>query len=324
MDRRDKYCPYCMSRLSEEGPCPSCGLTSGTYMPMPHHLPPGTVLMERYLVGRVLGEGGFGITYIGCDLKLELKVAIKEYFPTTWVSRHADVSQEVHCYAGAQGNYDKGRRRFLYEARTMAKMDKTAGDRLRARLFRGQQYRLYRHGVRGRHDIQGTRDAARRAHPRRRAAAHDRAALFRARRDALRGAHPPRHQPRQPDAGARRGAAAGLRLRARIGPGRRDHDHHAQARLRAHRAIPAQGPGPLDGCLRPFGHHLLLPHGQNAAAGARPPAGRRPHPPAQPGRGPDGKAGARAAARHGDKAASTLPERGRAAHGPLRGRVPAR
>ena len=124
MDRRDKYCPYCMSRLSEEGPCPSCGLTSGTYMPMPHHLPPGTVLMDRYLVGRVLGEGGFGITYIGCDLKLELKVAIKEYFPTTWVSRHADVSQEVHCYAGAQGNYDKGRRRFLYEARTMAKMDK--------------------------------------------------------------------------------------------------------------------------------------------------------------------------------------------------------
>lgn len=81
MDRRDKYCPYCMSLLSEEGPCPSCGLTSGTYMPMPHHLPPGTVLMDRYLVGRVLGEGGFGITYIGCDLKLELKVAHKGIFP---------------------------------------------------------------------------------------------------------------------------------------------------------------------------------------------------------------------------------------------------
>lgn len=73
-----------MTPVGEDGVCPSCGLTSGTYTPLPHHIPPGTVLMGRYLVGRVLGEGGFGITYIGCDLRLELKVAIKEYFPTNW------------------------------------------------------------------------------------------------------------------------------------------------------------------------------------------------------------------------------------------------
>ena len=73
-----EYCPYCMTPVGEDGVCPNCGLTSGTYTPLPHHIPPGTVLMGRYLVGRVLGEGGFGITYIGCDLRLELKVAIKE------------------------------------------------------------------------------------------------------------------------------------------------------------------------------------------------------------------------------------------------------
>ena len=60
-----EYCPYCMTPVGEDGVCPNCGLTSGTYTPLPHHIPPGTVLMGRYLVGRVLGEGGFGITYIG-------------------------------------------------------------------------------------------------------------------------------------------------------------------------------------------------------------------------------------------------------------------
>lgn len=119
-----KYCPYCMTPVSDDGVCPNCGLTSGTYTPLPHHIPPGTVLMGRYLVGRVLGEGGFGITYIGCDLRLELKVAIKEYFPTNWVARHSDVSLSVSNYAGAAGSYEKGKSRFLYEARTMAKMDK--------------------------------------------------------------------------------------------------------------------------------------------------------------------------------------------------------
>ena len=79
------YCPYCMSPAAEGSPCPGCGLTAGSYRPKPHHLPPGTVLMGRYLVGRALGEGGFGITYLGRDLRLELRVAIKEYFPAAWV-----------------------------------------------------------------------------------------------------------------------------------------------------------------------------------------------------------------------------------------------
>lgn len=89
MDRH--FCPYCMSPVEPGEPCPVCGLTEGSYTPSHHHLPPGTVLRDRYLVGRALGEGGFGITYIGCDLRLELKVAIKEYFPTDRASRMSSV-----------------------------------------------------------------------------------------------------------------------------------------------------------------------------------------------------------------------------------------
>ncbi len=125
--RRDQeeFCPYCMSRVAAGQSCPVCGLTQGAYTPAPHHLPLGTVLAGRYLVGRALGEGGFGITYIGCDLRLEMKVAIKEYFPVDRVSRYAETSLAVVSRVGtASQDYDQGLKRFLYEARTMARMEK--------------------------------------------------------------------------------------------------------------------------------------------------------------------------------------------------------
>ncbi len=119
------YCPYCMAQVEPDKPCPSCGLTVGSYKSQPKHLPAGTVLRERYLVGRVLGEGGFGITYIGRDLVLGLKVAIKEYFPTDRASRNCAVSVSVESFLGNQSDiFEKGKQRFLEEARTMARLDR--------------------------------------------------------------------------------------------------------------------------------------------------------------------------------------------------------
>ena len=81
------YCSKCMEPVGEgELRCPYCGYAAGAEVP-PHHLMPGTVLNRKFLVGTALGEGGFGITYIGRDLLLDMKVAIKEYYPSGYVNR---------------------------------------------------------------------------------------------------------------------------------------------------------------------------------------------------------------------------------------------
>lgn len=85
-----------------------------------YHLNPGTVLNGRYLIGRVLGFGGFGVTYMSLDLKLSRIVAIKEYFPTSLVSR-VPGELRVSIFSGEKiAEYNKGLNRFLEEARNMA------------------------------------------------------------------------------------------------------------------------------------------------------------------------------------------------------------
>ena len=72
-------------RDSQEGPCPYCGFDlSENVKKYPVALRAGTVLNGRYIVGRVLGQGGFGITYLAWDTQLEAKVAVKEYMPGSW------------------------------------------------------------------------------------------------------------------------------------------------------------------------------------------------------------------------------------------------
>lgn len=119
------YCPRCMTAVQPGAYCPGCGMDPATYQPASHHFPPGRLLHDRYLVGQVLGEGGFGITYLGIDVLLERKVAIKEYFPNVFVRRESSLTLEVTCYTNAkQPLYEKGRDQFLQEARVMARLDK--------------------------------------------------------------------------------------------------------------------------------------------------------------------------------------------------------
>lgn len=93
-----------------------------------HHLKPGTILNKKYLVGNVLGEGGFGITYVGLDTTLDIKVAIKEYYPNGYVNRNNENSHEITVTTDQQKDFfNKGKERFLVEARSIAKFSREKG-----------------------------------------------------------------------------------------------------------------------------------------------------------------------------------------------------
>ena len=88
----------------------------------------GTRLIGRYTIEGVLGQGGFGITYLGIDELHEKKVAIKEFFPQGIVTRNIEYQDTVTVtFVGEKDNYEKGKERFLKEARTMAKFSKDEG-----------------------------------------------------------------------------------------------------------------------------------------------------------------------------------------------------
>ena len=80
-----------------------------------------TILKDQYIVGKSLGRGGFGITYIGFDITLERKVAIKEYFPVGNAYRFSD-GITIRAYTEAEADYQSGLNQALQESRTIAKL----------------------------------------------------------------------------------------------------------------------------------------------------------------------------------------------------------
>lgn len=124
-----QFCPGCLRDAEfENGVCTKCGFDMNSYTIMPHHLVPGTLVKQRYKIGRVLGEGGFGITYIGIDTVLNLKVAIKEFYMSGYVNRNHDASPNVFATLGThRDTFEKNREKFLNEARVLAQFYGEAG-----------------------------------------------------------------------------------------------------------------------------------------------------------------------------------------------------
>lgn len=119
----ENLCIHCMKeKHSADEICPFCGSDPKSADIPPYHLQPFSILAGKYLLGMAIGEGGFGITYIGMDLNLEMRVAIKEYYPNGCAVRNCSESNTVLSYSNsAQEVFEKGREKFINEARLLAK-----------------------------------------------------------------------------------------------------------------------------------------------------------------------------------------------------------
>src|SRR3989440_5977502 len=87
----------------------------------PDALPPQYKL-HWYVLERVLGQGGFGITYLARDTTRDRAVAIKEYLPVEVATRRTDASVSSRTVEHDE-RYRWGLERFIREARTLARFD---------------------------------------------------------------------------------------------------------------------------------------------------------------------------------------------------------
>ena len=114
-------CYNCFHYAPEGQACPYCKYdpreNEGRYRLA---LRPGTILANRYLIGRVLGQGGFGITYVALDNQTKSRVAIKEYMPTEYASRDEGTVGLRLNDNSVQADFDYGKEQFLQEAKTLA------------------------------------------------------------------------------------------------------------------------------------------------------------------------------------------------------------
>lgn len=113
-DKNEQFCPY-------------CGYIKGTKTEQSLHMQPGMILKNKYVVGKVLGYGGFGVTYIGWDMLLERKVAIKEYLPSEFATRGFGQSQLTIFSGDKSEQFHDGKVKFVDEAQRLAQFQHDNG-----------------------------------------------------------------------------------------------------------------------------------------------------------------------------------------------------
>ena len=117
-----KRCLGCMETYSDElNICPHCGYVENSMPEEAIHMIPGTILHGQYIVGKVVGYGGFGVTYIAWDSVLEKRVAIKEYLPSEFSTRMPGKPQLTVFNGDKAQQFNDGLKKFLDEARRLAK-----------------------------------------------------------------------------------------------------------------------------------------------------------------------------------------------------------
>ena len=88
------------------------------------HLQPNTTLQGgKYRIERVLGQGGFGITYLATQLSLQRQVAIKEFFMKDFCSRDESTRMMSAPSTGSSKLVEQYRKKFIKEARNLARLN---------------------------------------------------------------------------------------------------------------------------------------------------------------------------------------------------------
>ena len=115
-------CFGCFKEYDEEfGICPYCGHSLDDIYHEEYLIAPGTVLIDRYIIGYAVGSGGFGNVYKAWDKKLETIVAIKEYYPQGMVNRIPGTQEVILVSSRNRKEFEYGKARLLQEARNVAK-----------------------------------------------------------------------------------------------------------------------------------------------------------------------------------------------------------
>lgn len=118
-------CFGCMEEIPEnEEICRHCGYQKGTDVKEAYYLLPGKIIGGKYLIGKVLGYGGFGVTYIGWDTTLNRKVAVKEYLPSDFATRSYGTELLTVFSGEATVQFEAGLNSFISEAKRLAKFNR--------------------------------------------------------------------------------------------------------------------------------------------------------------------------------------------------------
>ena len=123
-----KRCLGCFEVIDDDvKTCPHCGYIEGTPSEEAIYMEPGAVVAGRYTIGKSLGYGGFGVTYIGWDSNLERRVAVKEYLPSDFSTRMPGRT-EISVFNGVKKDqFDVGLKKFLEEAKKLSKFQNEDG-----------------------------------------------------------------------------------------------------------------------------------------------------------------------------------------------------
>ena len=117
-----KICENCFTETTVE-PCPHCGFVKASYRHDPITLAVGSVLNQRYMIGGVIGKGGFGITYLAYDLKLDARLAVKEYYPMGLAIRNPGSTLVTVSNEESEESFRTGAEKFYNEAKMVARFN---------------------------------------------------------------------------------------------------------------------------------------------------------------------------------------------------------